>query len=124
MVSLQNLDENHIRVPCVLHVVRHRLRDVPTITRMIIKRTCISLRSIDPDPRLASDEEIPLGTRCMPVDFSQRTGLDCDDCCREGACDGEDGGINDFDASAGCYVVRIFFGEMEGVGLFEWNNTC
>lgn len=80
MICLQNLNKYHVVLPNVLYVMGHRLWDVSAVSRMVIEGPRVSLCSVDADPCIPCDKEIPLVTCSVPVDLAHGTRLDSYDC--------------------------------------------
>ena len=124
MISLQYLYEYHVNFSDILHVMRVRLRNIPTITGMVIKRARVALRRVNTNARIPGYEEVPLIAGRVPVDFSHRTGFDRHYRCGELAGYGEDCRVDNFDTPADCLVGRWGFGEVVGVGVLNRHNSC
>jgi hypothetical protein len=98
MVSLQHFNKDHISISRIFHIMGHGFGNIATVSGMVIKRSSVSLRGVYPDPSLPCYEEIPFVTTGMPVYLPQATRVYSDQCCRKGAGDWEDCGVNDLDA--------------------------
>jgi hypothetical protein len=135
MISLQHLNENNIILPHVFNIMGHSFGDISSIPRMlhhssanfipplendstthIIISPRIPLRSINPNPRTPTNKKIPLITRSMPMNLSQRPRFHRDNRCTKLTRNRKDRRIDDLHCSAGGFVVVCFLGEVVGVG--------
>lgn len=100
MIRLQNLNENQIVLSNILNIMRHPLRNISTIPRMIIERSRRSLSCIYTNSRISSCEKVPFVASSMPMDFAHSARIHGYDCGGKFVGDGEGFWIEDFDGSA------------------------
>jgi len=99
------------------------LGEVADIPPMVVERGCLVRGSEECRTTLARDEESPLVTGWVPVNFTHRAWLDRDNGRGETGGDGEGQRVDDLDATTGNFV-RWLFRKVIGVGLGLRDNAC